>query len=108
MEQQQTETSLLKKAWQTHGKFTKYASGMGLIVTCCILPMSAVKAVSKNADANIIDVAGEFYSTAFNTAAENFVPGWGFILSNILGGITDIIAPGLGAVVESTANALTP
>ena len=60
MEQQQTETSLLKKAWQTHGKFTKYASGMGLIVTCCILPMSAVKAVSKNADANIIDVAGSF------------------------------------------------
>lgn len=106
MENKLNKKGALKTAWQTHGKFTKYLSAGGLLLTACFLPTAAVNAVTLNPEAGVLDVAGQFYGTAFNAAANNFIPGWSIILTETFSVFADTIIPGLGRGISAATNTM--
>lgn len=66
---------------------------------------SAVLARAADPAANLLDMAGGFY-TNIGSAAHNLVPGTGILLSEIFRIVTDVVAPGVGTVLGGAFNAV--
>ena len=110
MENNLKQTGTLTKLWGAHGKFTKYLSIGGLLLTTAILPLMAVGAKASDPSAGLLDIGTHFYSSAFNIAAENFAPGWGIILNETFKAVasitTEVFVPGSGAVLNTISPAI--
>ena len=110
MENDLKKTGTLKKLWGTHGKFTKYLSVGGLLLTTAILPFMAVGAKDLNPEAGLLDIGTHFYGSAFNIAAENFAPGWSIILNESFKAVAsltaDIFMPGSGTILSAVSPAI--
>lgn len=95
----------LSSLWKAHSNVVKYLSLGGLLLTCCFLPTAAVHAAQAvGAAPGLLDIGGQFYSTAFNNAAQNFIPGWVIILNEMLRLTTDVILPSISALVSGIAS----
>lgn len=101
MENDLKKKGTLKKLWAAHGKFLKWASIGGLLLTCAFLPSAAVAAqaaLGTTKTASLLDVGKQFYSTAFNKAADNLIPGWGVILKGTFNTVASVVTPIVGLI----------
>jgi hypothetical protein len=96
MENDLKQKGTLTSLWQAHGKFTKYISLGGLLLTCCFLPTAAATVAATTPNFNLLNVLGQFYTMAFTAASNNFVPGM------------EAIGQATINSAETIANALTP
>ncbi len=64
-------------------------------------------ALETSPDAGLIEGAGVFYSSVFNTAANETITGLGVVLTDAFNFAADTVVPGLGFVLSTIIHAIS-
>ena len=66
---------------------------------------AATDAIAVDADADIFDIAGEFYGSITNATLDSFIPGTLIVLRETFNLVVDTILPGVGTTLSLAFNA---